>query len=90
MEVGWKSDNTDEGFHYTFQDCIIKGYTFQDVIQVYSIIQLTVRIIDEIHDGVNFFLWSDNTTCFSSKYYVPFIYNLNNELRKNNKAPITH
>ena len=26
MEVGWKSDNSDEGFHYTFQDCIIKGY----------------------------------------------------------------
>ena len=53
--MGWKSDNTDEGFHYTFQDCIIKGYTFQDVIQVYSIIQLAVRIIDEIHDGVIFF-----------------------------------
>ena len=74
-----------------FQDYVIKGYTSQYVVQVSSIIQLTVRTIDERHDGVNnTILQSDNSTCCASTNYVPFIYKLNTELRENNKATITN
>ena len=91
MEVRQKSDIEDEGFEYMFQDYVIKGYTSQYVVQVSSIIQLTVRTIDERHDGVNnTILQSDNSTCCASTNYVPFIYKLNTELRENNKATITH
>ena len=47
--------------------------------------------IGERHDGVNkIILHSDNATCFASQNHGPFIYNLNTELRENNKATITN
>ena len=86
VEVRWKRDNV---VQYTFQDYIIKGCIFQDVIHASSIIQRVVRTIDERHDGVkHIILKLGNVTWFASQNFVPFICNLNTEPRENNEATI--
>ena len=72
VEVRWKRDNV---VQYTFQEYIIKGCIFQDVIQASSIIQPIARTIDETHTDVNkIVLHSENETYFVSQNHVPFCY----------------
>ena len=79
MIVTWKT----KGFEYKFIDCVFKGYTGQDNIQMAAALELLIGIVQEQDTNIKeIIIQSDNATCFASQELIPFIYHLNGESRE--------
>ena len=68
MEIRWKFDGEVSGFEYLFFDCVIKGYSSQDHMQVAAVIQLAADTVQDHHpDAKNVMIQSDNASGFASQ-----------------------
>ena len=59
-------DGEISGFKYSFADCVIKGYSGQDHVQVAAVIQLAVEIVQDHHPAAKkIMIQSDNSSVFN-------------------------
>ena len=48
-KIRWKFDEEVSGFEYFFIDYVMKGYSFQDPVQMAAVIKLSIDTVKERH-----------------------------------------
>ena len=81
MEIRWKVYGEVSGFEYSFVDCVIKGYSVQDHVQVESVIQLSVGTVQDCHSvAKKVIIQPYNASVFASQELIPFVFNMNTKI----------
>lgn len=77
--VLWVVDESDSaGFQCKLVEYVFQGYQEQHNTQVALAVQEVCRKVLQYYQHANeIILQSDNTSCFSSQKYIPFLYHMN-------------